>query len=248
MSAICTQIFLECDRAINDGVPIQRESQRDKEFFFQEWFAKRLAALGFNYDPPARNSYPDFRLVRHVEGYELKGLAFPGRVANFDSNSQVPCGEHNGREVFYVFGRYPKDGKKQFPVLDLIICHGDFLDATRDYVHQNKHVKGFGSYGDIMIRDRKMYVVPTPFKLTNGTMRQQTLILPVDAEPGEGVVPVGDLVRVETEQLVAGYHFNLETNVLTPSYVPNPSAGREHHFRAYRNCDAHGPCVSLLVE
>ena len=52
-------------------------------------------------------------MVATTEGYELKGLAYPGRDANFDSNSQVPSGFHNGRTVYYVFGRYPKkpDGR-----------------------------------------------------------------------------------------------------------------------------------------
>ncbi len=97
-----------------------------------------------------------------------KGLAYPGRTANFDSNSQVPSGFHNGRTVYYVFGRYPKkpDGKT-YPVLDVVLCHGNFLNADHEYVHKNKSTKGFGSYGDILIRDRKMYVVPTPFHLGN---------------------------------------------------------------------------------
>ncbi|MDQ3345019.1 MAG: hypothetical protein M3473_01780 [Chloroflexota bacterium] len=88
-----------------------------------------------------RNSYPDFRMVRETEGYELKGLAYPGRDATFDSNSQIPTGLHNGRTIYYVFGRYPKqpDGN-EYPVLDLVICHGDFLNVTRDYEHQNKSV------------------------------------------------------------------------------------------------------------
>jgi hypothetical protein len=108
-----------------------------------------------------------------------KLIAYPGREANYDCNSQVPSGSHNGRTIFYVFGRYPAepDGDK-YPVLDLVICHGDFLNADHDYVHKNKNVKGFGSYGDIMIRDRKMYVAPTPFGLTTGTAHNQTLILP----------------------------------------------------------------------
>jgi aminoglycoside phosphotransferase len=50
---------------------------------------------------------------------------------------------------------------KQYPIIDLVICHGDFLNADHNYIHENKSVKGFGSYGDIMIRDRKMYVAPT---------------------------------------------------------------------------------------
>ena len=59
-------------------------------------------------------------MVATTEGYELKGLAYPGRDVNFDSNSQVPSGHHNGRTIYYVFGRYPKepDGDT-YPVIDL---------------------------------------------------------------------------------------------------------------------------------
>ncbi len=117
-----------------------------------------------------RNTYPDFRLVQIAEGYEVKALAYPGREANYDCNSQVPSGYHNGRTIYYLFGRYPKDADTDdYPVIDLVMCHGDFLNADHTYVHRNRNIKGFGSYGDIMIRDRKMYVAPTPFALTDGT-------------------------------------------------------------------------------
>ena len=65
-------------------------------------------------------------------------------------------------------------------MIDLVLCHGDFMNADHEYTHKNKNVKGFGSYGDIMIRDRKMYVVPTPFHLVEGVAHRQTLILPHD--------------------------------------------------------------------
>jgi hypothetical protein len=150
--------------AIRDGKLIEREGRNDKEFHFQNWFKSRLDVIGENYDSPGRNTYPDFKLVRHTEGYELKGLAYPGREADYDCNSQVPCGEHNGRQVFYVFGRYPtKPDGNRYPVLDLVICHGSFLNADNTYIHKNKSFRGFGSYGDILVRDRKMYVAPTPF-------------------------------------------------------------------------------------
>jgi hypothetical protein len=179
--------------------------------------------------------YPDFVLTQFAEGYEVKGLAWPGREATFDSNSQVPAGSHNGRDIYYVFGRYPADEEgDEYPVVDLVICHGNFLNADRDYVHENKSVRGFGTYGDIMIRDRKMYVVPTPFALTDGTTGQQTLILAAQVPPGPRFEKVGDLVRVEAENLVVAYTFDLRTNKLAPEHVPNPKAGTEHRFCAYR--------------
>lgn len=155
------------------GAFIERVSATDKEFHFQNWFKTRLEKTRLNFDQGGRNSYPDFRMVKTPEGFEIKGLAYPGRDASFDSNSQVPSGHHNGRTVYYVFGRYPKnpDGNS-YPVLDLVLCHGDFLNADHEYRHKNKSVKGFGSYGDLLIRDRKMYVVPTPFRLVDGVAHQ----------------------------------------------------------------------------
>ena len=198
------------------------------------------------YDPPARNSYPDFRLVKSPVGYEIKGLAYPGREATYDANSQMPTGFHNGRTVYYVFGRYPKDpDDDDYPVIDLVLFHGDFLNANHDYVHENKHINGFGSYGDVMIRDRKMYVAPTPFALTAGTAGQRTLILPSDAEVDERLESCGELIRVETDKLVAGYQADLNENTLDPLYIDNPSAGLEHRFAAYRVAGTDGPQVTM---
>jgi hypothetical protein len=228
-------IFKVCVEAIRNGELIHRVSSTDKEFHFQNWFKARLKRVGLNFEIGGRNSYPDFRMVAETVGYELKGLAYPGRDVSFDSNSQVPTGSHNGRTIYYVFGRYPKrpDGNR-YPVLDLVVCHGDFLNADHDYIHQNKSVKGFGSYGDLLIRDRKMYVVPTPFRLVDGVAHQQTLILPAEIQLGREFVPVGKLTRREADELVVAYSFDLQSNELRPTKVPNPHAGREHGFRAWR--------------
>lgn len=228
-------IFKLCVQAIRNGEMIEREGRRDKEFHFQNWFRKRLESLRLNFDTPGRNSYPDFRLVNFPEGYELKGLAYPGREASYDSNSQVPCGEHNGRRVFYVFGRYPEDPDgDSYPVLDLVLCHGSFLNADNDYVHQNKSFRGFGAYGDILVRDRKMYVCPTPFALAEGTAHRRTLIVPNNFQVDGGLVEVGALTRREVDQMVVAYSFDLRTNELETTKIPNPNGGREHMFKAYR--------------
>jgi hypothetical protein len=231
----CLEIFVRCVKAMRASKLIHRESRQDKEFHFQNWFKARLEETGLNFEVGGRNAYPDFRLVASIDGFEAKGLAYPGREANYDCNSQVPSGRHNGRVIFYVFGRYPAepDGDT-YPVLDLVICHGAFLNADHDYVHKNKSVKGFGSYGDIMIRDRKMYVAPTPFGLTTGTAHSQTLILPADVQVDSRFHPVGNLVRREADKFIVGYSFDLRTNLLRPEAVENPGAGKPHQFIAYR--------------
>ena len=240
------EIFLQCDYAIRRGELIHRTHRSDKEFHFQNWFQTRLDEINANYDPPARNSYPDFRLVNKPIGYEVKALAYPGREANYDANSQMPTGWHNGRNVYYIFGRYPRDsGHEDYPVIDLVMFHGDFLNANHKYVHKNKHIVGFGSYGDVMIRDRKMYVAPTPFALTDGTAAQRTLIVPSKAPVDDRLELCGELVRVETENLLVGYTADLNNNTLDPRFVPNPSAGREHNFGAYRAKGIGGSTVTM---
>ena len=217
MSQSVFPTFKRCVEAIREGVFIKRVSASDKEFHFQNWFENRLKGTEFHYEIGGRNSYPDFRIVSLAEGYEIKGLAYPGRDASFDSNSQVPTGFHNGRSIYYVFGRYPKnpDGN-EYPVLDLVISHGDFLNADHNYVHDNKSIKSFGSYGDILIRDRKMYVVPTPFRLVEGLAHQYTLILPSHIEADTDFFGVGELTRIEAAELIVGYSFDLQTNEILP--------------------------------
>ncbi|WP_342316132.1 hypothetical protein [Lysobacter sp. FW306-1B-D06B] len=239
----CFDVFEQCALAVQAGELIESVSAKDKEFHFQNWFQQRLQKLAVHFEGSGRNTYPDFSLVEYTEGYEIKGLAWPGRERDYDSNSQVPTGHHNGRQIFYVFGRYPADlsvysdqgnGRKQYPVVDLVICHGDFLNADHNYVHKNKSVKGFGTYGDIMIRDRKMYVAPTPFALTEGTTGLMTLILPEHFGSDDRYQEVGRLTRVEAEMLVVGYSFDLRTNELRAERIPNPKAGAQHRFVAYR--------------
>lgn len=239
----CFDVFEQCVLAVQNGELIESVSAKDKEFHFQNWFQKRLQILGVHFEGSGRNTYPDFCLVKHAEGYETKGLAWPGRERDYDSNSQVPSGYHNGRQIFYVFGRYPADlspypdaggGRRQYPVVDLVVCHGDFLNADHEYIHKNKSVKGFGTYGDIMIRDRKMYVAPTPFALTEGTTGLMTLVVPDSVAPDSRFALVGYLTRTEADNLVVGYSFDLRTNNIRAEMIPNPSAGAQHKFAAYR--------------
>lgn len=239
-------LFRACTQAISNVTLIQRASSQDKEFHFQHWIRDRINETSHLFEEGGRNSYPDFRMVHLTEGYEAKGLAYPGRWLNYDSNSQVPTGLHNGRTIYYVFGRYPRqpDGDS-YPVLDLVICHGDFLNADHEYVHENKAVRGFGSYGDILIRDRKMYVAPTPYGLVDGAAHHQTLIVPSRVVVPDGFKEVGEIIRTEVDELVVRYTFDLRNNDLKTEKVPNPHAGRKHIFRALRLID--GPSTPVVL-
>jgi hypothetical protein len=79
-----------------------------------------------------------------------------------------------------------------------------------------------------------MYVAPTPFGLVTGVAHTQTLILPAGQSVPKGFRHVGRLVRRETHRLIVGYTFDLRANTLVSKTIPNPSAGREHEFSAWR--------------
>ncbi len=80
-------IFKQCVEASRGNILIKRVSKTDKEYHFQNWFEDRLKEISFHYEIAGRNTYPDFRMVSTTEGYELKGLAYPGRETSYDSNS-----------------------------------------------------------------------------------------------------------------------------------------------------------------
>lgn len=243
-------LFASCCDAMQRGVPAVKASPRDKEFFFQEWVRARLEETGRNYDAGGRNSYPDLTLVHDAQGYEVKGLAVPGRDRDYDCNSQVPTGVHNGRDVFYVFGRYPNgETGPEIPISDLVIVHGDFLNADHDYKHLNRSTRGFGTYGDLLLRDRKMYVAPTPYALLSGVVGRRTLVVPRGPDfDATRFTEVGTLVRVEVDEMLAGYSFDFETNALTGRWVPNPNAGRQHEFVAYRSAEEAPDPVALVSD
>lgn len=232
------ELFQRCCAAMRRGVPAVKQSQRDKEFFFQEWVRDRLAETERNYEEGGRTSYPDLRLVHEAQGYEVKGLATPGRDANYDCNSRLPAGVHNGRDIFYIFGRYPKDPDGlEVAISDLVVIYGDFLDAQHEYEHSNQSLKGFGTYGDLLLRDRKMYVAPTPYSLLEGVVGRRTLVVPAESElpPKSDLKHVGSLVRIEVEEMLVGYSFDLRSNELVGTWAPNPHAGKRHEFDAYRD-------------
>ena len=98
-----------------------------------------------------------------------------------------------------------------------------------------------------MIRDRKMYVAPTPFALTDGTTGLLTLIVPEGFATDPRFQEVGRLTRIEAASLVVGYTFDLRTSELKEAKVPNPRAGTEHKFVAYRLTSQTAKPVSMAA-
>ncbi len=235
MPSSIVEVFLTADDAIRNSALIVRKGPRDKEFHFQDWFKARLSETSLNYKENGRNTYPDFELPDSKEGIEVKGLASPGRVKDFDANSRMPTGRHNDLDVFYAFGRYPSDpDSNSYELIDLVICHGDFFSADHDYEHENKSFKEFGSYGDVLVRDRKMYVVPTPFGLLEGVEDHTTLILPAAMRTDDARLRlIGSFSRTEAARIVVDYRFDLGSNALIPGLEDNPTGGFEHEFVAY---------------
>jgi hypothetical protein len=87
--------------------------------------------------------------------------------------------------------------------------------------------------------------VPTPFRLVEGVAHRQTLILSAEIAPGSGFVEVGELRRREADEMIVGYSFDLRSNRLLPQKVSNPTAGREHVFRAWRVKGSPAETVSM---
>ena len=81
--------------------------------------------------------------------------------------------------------------------------------------------------------------------LTEGTTGLMTLILPENFGTDDRYQVVGNLTRVEAETLVVGYNFDLRTNELSAERVPNPNAGTQHRFVAYRLKDQASKPVSM---
>jgi hypothetical protein len=214
------EIFFAAQRAISASVHMIPRSANDKEYFPQDWFADRVRELGLLYAQQGRNSYPDFWVGNDahlpVEGYEIKSLAFAnGRPArkDYDSNSTIPSGRKEGKDVFLAFFLYTGSGASPRPVHSLCIAHGDLINADHDVAaaHVNEGIDGFGSYGDGFIRDRKMYRFPHPFTLHPEGLSRCRLIVPV----GWGVADprlkrVDTLDRAISARSLRGYSIRLD--------------------------------------
>lgn len=250
MTSTAWKIFDASRKAIARGIPTSRIG-KDKEFHFQNWVYDRIVEAGYSSPEGGRNTYPDFPIEGTDESYEVKGITVGSREGDFDSNSAMPSGRHDGREVLYVFGRYDSAqlGGDTPRVHDLVIVHGSFLNAGGGFAADNKSLRVLGSYGDILLRDRKMYVPYTPYRLLSNLRGQCTLVLPAaEVAPGNGYAEVGRFSRFEADSVLVGYRADLKANSLVGEFEKNEDANREHKFVAYRSSlDAETPSVEPVT-
>ena len=97
-----------------------------------------------------------------------------------------------------------------------------------------------------MIRDRKMYVAPTPFALASRLDRQVTLIDLETRRFSAALHQAGSLVRIETQDLITSYVFDPTTNDIKGQKAPNPDSGKRHQLKVYRSSESIGPLVEMV--
>lgn len=235
------EILVMASQAIRAGIHMQPRSPNDKEYFPQDWFEDRVKALKLPHVQEGRNSYPDFwvgdRTAAPVEGYEIKSLAFTnGKPArrDYDSNSTIPSGHKDGRDVFLVFFLYTGSGASPRPVHSLCIAHADLINADHAAAaaHVNEGIDGFGSYGDGFIRDRKMYRFPQPYTIDPNCLGRCRLIVPVEWKVSDARLKLhGSIKRVVTKKSLDKYTIHLDGKTkATKHRISRADAGKVRNF------------------
>ncbi len=241
----CTDLFVAAAAAAAGGVAMTPRSPNDKEYFPQDWLIDRLNAIGLPFDQQGRNSYPDFwvgsRQRQPVEGYEVKSLSFSkGKPArkDYDSNSTIPSGRKEGKDIFLVFFLYTGKGAQPRPVHSLCIAHTDFINCDHAVAdgHVNVAIHEFGSYADGFIRNRKMYVFPHPLSLYPAGLGGCRLIVPASwniADPR--LIKIETLEREIAADTVRSYTIDLHNQGhVDVDKVAATDGGRVLRFDVFR--------------
>lgn len=238
------EIFIACCTAVRGGEPMTPRSASDKEYFPQDWLSDRFDEIGMSHELQGRNSYPDFWVGssarQPVEGIEVKSLSCsqdrPARH-DFDSNSTIPSGEKQGRNVFLAFFLYTGRGADPRPVHSFSLAHVDLINADHAVAdaHTNIAIHQFGSYADGFIRNRKMYVFPHPFTLDIGGLGRCRLILPAEWQIQDPrLAQVGELQRTVADDFVKRYSIELlNQGDAEVERSPYPDAGKVRRFDVF---------------
>jgi hypothetical protein len=167
-------------------------------------------------------------------------LAFAnGRPArsDYDSNSTIPSGRKEDRDIFLMFFLYTGTGANPRPVHTLSLAHADLINC--DYAvadaHLNPAVHDFGSYGDGFIRNRKMYVFPHPVTLDSSAVGKLRLIVPSEWNISDpGLVRIKQIERKIIDEAVDRYTIKLHGSAdVAVHKVPYADAGTVRRFDVF---------------
>lgn len=234
-------IFLEMANAIKQGRSMLPRSANDKEYFAQDWFSDRVKATGLEAMQQGRNSYPDFWVsdVHITEGYEIKSLSFAnGRPArrDIDFNSTIPSGKKGDNECFLVFFLYTGSGSNPRPVHTVSLVHGDLINSDHALAdaHINVSITQFGSYGNGFIRNRKMYVLPTPITIDPTGIGKVRLITPQNWNIQHSqLTNVGKITMRVADESISQYTIDMLGGKPVTEMKKNVNAGEEKHFDVF---------------
>jgi hypothetical protein len=129
-------IFQQCVEAIRQGVLIERESAQTKSSI-SKIVSRSTHRDRLNFEARRPKFLSRFSNGATTEGYEIKGLLIPAAMLRSIQTVRFLQALIMG-EVFTMCladTRRKPDGNR-YPVLDLVICHGAFLNADHEYVHK----------------------------------------------------------------------------------------------------------------
>ena len=234
---VARRLFRSYASAHAIGVVAVKRSKDDKEYFVQDWVEERAAEARCEVEAQGRNKYPDFWLSLDgtTIGNEVKSLAHHpnGRPArkDLDFNSTAPQSLMQGRDCFLTFVLYRHDSLDS-PLQGTVttVCLADiaFLNADKNFVPLNLSVKKFGSYGDGIIRNRRMYRFRHPVTVLDeiglDIRGRPTLILPEgslgQAEAlADRLLQIGSVERATAPQRLASYLVNVRTGEIEPRFT-----------------------------
>ena len=127
--SLIIKVFRKCYEAIRGGKLIHRESRRDKEYHFQDWFRERLEEVGENFDEPAKQG--DVAIF-FVSGHGMNSASGGYYFVAYDTNTDKLSTSGVSWEIF--------DGALKNIKANVLLladtCHSEFISGNPAWQQQ----------------------------------------------------------------------------------------------------------------
>lgn len=148
---------------------IDARSSSDKEFAAQDWAVANAARAGLDVTELGRHAPVDLHVGAPARiGVQVKGLTLArGRVRDtLDYSSTFPSPHHDDIPTVLAYLQLHPRLRPGGTVRTHTVCVADMaLVQGDDITTQNRSVAGAGSYGDVNVRCRLMYIGAQPVAL-----------------------------------------------------------------------------------